>query len=150
MNSDGTLQVPAGYSEVGWYRKSPTPGEIGPSVIVGHLDGPQGAAVFWRLHELIPGDSLEIVRADGNTARFEVDKVAQFSQDAFPTEEVYGDIYHSGIRLITCGGTFDRQAKRYSHNTVVYGKLAPVDTPVSVPLKEYLIKNQDQVSIVEL
>lgn len=123
MNDDGTMQVPAGYSEVGWYQHSPTPGEIGPSVAVGHLDGPHGPAVFWRLHELVPGDMVEIHRIDGSVARFTITATAQFSQDNFPTNEVYGNINYAGLRLITCGGTFDRQAKRYSHNTVIYASL---------------------------
>lgn len=121
--ADGSLEVPGRPDVVGWYNKAPTPGELGPAIVVGHVDRPGGTAVFWRLRELVPGDTFEIKRADGSVAKFKVDSVKQFRQDKFPTNEVYGNIDHAGIRLITCGGVFDRQTRNYSHNTVVYGSL---------------------------
>lgn len=123
QKTDGTMEVPGRYDVVGWYNKAPTPGELGPSIVVGHVDRPGGIAVFWRLRELLPGDMVEIERADGKTVKFKVDRVAQVPQDSFPTEEVYGNIDHAGIRLITCGGTFNRQTRQYTHNTVVYGSM---------------------------
>lgn len=122
-NADGTIAVPKDPEVPGWYKLGPTPGELGPSVIVGHVDTYKGPAVFWRLRELVPGDTVEITRADNTTAKFKVDAVKQFSQSDFPTKEVYGNIDHAGIRLITCGGVYDRHSDRYSHNTVVYGSL---------------------------
>jgi hypothetical protein len=49
--------------------------------------------------------------------------VEQYPKDAFPTERVYGDIDHAGLRLITCGGAFDRAARSYRDNVVVYAGL---------------------------
>lgn len=121
--ADGTMQVPGRGDITGWYTLAPTPGELGPAIIVGHLDQPGGPAVFWRLRELVPGDVIEIDRADGKTVRFNVDKVEQFEQKNFPTQSVYGNIDHAGIRLITCGGTFDREVRQYTHNTVVFGSM---------------------------
>lgn len=121
--ADGTMQVPGKADITGWYTLAPTPGELGPAIIVGHVDRPGGPAVFWRLRELVPGDVIEIDRADGKTVRFNVDKVEQFEQRNFPTQAVYGNIDHAGIRLITCGGTFDREIRQYSHNTVVFGSM---------------------------
>ena len=129
--ADGTMEVPGRYDIVGWYDKAPTPGELGPAIVVGHVDRPGGIAVFWRLRELVPGDTFEIDRADGSTVKFKVNEVKQLPQDSFPTEEVYGNIDHAGIRLITCGGTFDRKIRQYSHNTVVYGSLIIEDKTVS-------------------
>lgn len=128
QKTDGTMEVPKQYNIVGWYNKAPTPGELGPSVVVGHVDRPGGIAVFWRLRELLPGDIFEIDRADGKTVQFKVDEVKQLPQDSFPTDEVYGNIDHAGIRLITCGGTFNRSIHRYSHNTVVYGSMVIENT----------------------
>jgi sortase (surface protein transpeptidase) len=121
--ADGTIEVPKGYEEVGWYNRGPTPGELGPAVVVGHVDRPGNTAVFWRLREMVPGDIFEIDRADGMTIKFRVDQIKQVPQDSFPTEEVYGNINYPGVRLITCGGTFNRSAHRYTHNTVVYGSM---------------------------
>jgi sortase (surface protein transpeptidase) len=122
-NQDNTLEVPSSAGIPGWYRLSPTPGELGPSIIVGHVDSPDGPAVFWRLRELSAGQIIEIKRADNTTVRFKVTRVHQFEQDNFPTDEVYGNIDHSGLRLITCGGTFSRLSGQYSHNTVVFASL---------------------------
>lgn len=120
---DGTIEVPSDPFKVGWYDRGPTPGELGPAVVVGHVDRPGGTAIFWRLREMVKGDTFLIERADGSTAKFKVTSVKQFSQSNFPTEDVYGNIDHAGIRLITCGGTFNRSTQKYSHNTVVYGQL---------------------------
>jgi hypothetical protein len=68
-------------------------------------------------------DIFEVQRVDGSTMKFKVDSVKQFSQSNFPTNEVYGNINYAGIRLITCGGTFNSQTHHYSDNTVVFGSL---------------------------
>lgn len=124
-NSDNTMEVPSRADVAGWYRFGPTPGELGPSIIVGHVDSPQGPGVFWRLRELKPGDLIEVSRKDGTIAKFKVDTVKEFSQDNFPTQEVYGNISHAGLRLITCSGSFNRITRSYTHNTVVYATLSP-------------------------
>lgn len=123
LNQDQTVEVPKGYTEVGWYKNGPTPGELGPAVILGHVDSVDGPAVFYRLGKLEAGDRVEVVREDGTTATFEVTELGRYPQDEFPTQLVYGDVPYAGIRLITCTGVFDRKTQRYSHNLVVYGKL---------------------------
>jgi sortase (surface protein transpeptidase) len=121
---DGTMQTPNVMEYItGWYKYSPTPGELGPAVIVGHVDSYKGPSVFWRLRELVPGDKLEVTREDGSVAKFKVNSLQQFDQQNFPTQSVYGDIEYAGLRLITCGGTFDKQAGRYTENTVVFASL---------------------------
>lgn len=122
-NPDETIEVPADYHKAGWYEYSPTPGELGPSIIVGHVDNVSGVAVFWRLRELSPGDIIKISRADGQTHTFRIDSVEQVPQTNFPTDKVYGNIDHAGLRLITCGGTFNNQTQHYDQNTVVYASL---------------------------
>jgi sortase (surface protein transpeptidase) len=124
-NKNGTMEVPKSYQKAGWYKYSPTPGEQGPAIIAGHVDSFKGPAVFWRLSQLTPGQVIEIKRADGQMVKFKVSKVKQYNQDNFATDEVYGDIDHPGLRLITCGGRFSLAKGNYSHNTVVYATLAP-------------------------
>lgn len=123
LQPNGAVALPPGFDIAGWYDKSPTPGELGPSIIVGHVDSYKGIAVFWRLRELLPGDKIIISRADGSEAAFRVTSLRQFSQKSFPTQEVYGNIDYAGIRLITCSGTFSETSQHYDHNMVVYGKL---------------------------
>jgi hypothetical protein len=126
LNPDGTVEVPSldtkeEANEAGWYDGSPTPGELGPAVILGHIDSARfGPAVFYDLAALLPGDRVDVTRADGTRVTFQVDSVARYPKDDFPSEAVYGDIDHAGLRLITCGGTFDKAAHSYTDNTVVY------------------------------
>lgn len=118
--ADGTLETPDAYDVAGWYKYSPTPGQIGPSVIVGHVDNYKGPAIFYRLKDLKAGDILEVTRANGSVVKFKVDGVQQFQQDNFPTAQVYGNIKYAGLRLITCGGQFNRSTGEYLANTVVF------------------------------
>ncbi|MDD7942881.1 sortase [Actinomycetospora lutea] len=112
----------------GWYRHSPTPGERGPAVLLGHVDSAHdGPAVFFNLGALRPGDTASVRRADGRDAVFRVTRVATVPKDRFPTDEVYGDTTGAELRLITCGGTFDRGAGSYTDNVVVDAVLIEVD-----------------------
>jgi hypothetical protein len=123
LKADGSLQVPSDPYMAGWYQGSPTPGEIGPAVIDGHVDQVGGIAIFWRLRDLKPGDIIEIDRSDDSTAKFQVTSLEQFTQDNFPTHKVYGNVNFAGIRLITCGGIFNAQTGHYSDNIVAFGAL---------------------------
>lgn len=123
LNQDQTIQVPKSYDEVGWYQYGPTPGELGPAVILGHVDSYEGPAVFFSIGQLEPGDTIEIERTDGTTATFEVTALERYEQSGFPTELVYGDLNFAGLRLITCSGTYNHGTLRYSHNLVVFAKL---------------------------
>lgn len=124
-NDDGTLATPDRYDIAGWYTLSPTPGEIGPAVIVGHVDNYLGPAVFFYLKDLQPGQSIYVNRTDGSRVRFTVDRVELVDQQSFPTQQVYGNIDYAGLRLITCGGDFDPLTGHYLSNTVVYATYAP-------------------------
>lgn len=123
LAQNGEVEVPNGYEEVGWYKHGPTPGELGPAVVLGHVDSVAGPAVFYSLGQLSLGDEIEIEREDGSIAVFEVTALERYAQDDFPTELVYGNIDHAGLRLVTCTGVFDRGVRRYSHNLVVYAAL---------------------------
>lgn len=107
----------------GWYDRSPVPGEVGPSILAGHVDSSTGPAVFFRLHELRMGDTVVVDRSDGRTATFVVDRVEQVAKSAFPTRRVYGATPRPELRLITCGGTFDAATGHYLANVVVYAHL---------------------------
>ncbi|GAA0507413.1 class F sortase [Saccharopolyspora subtropica] len=125
LNPDRTLQVPpvSQPMQAGWYAKGPTPGEPGPAVIAGHVDGRGQKGVFHRLHELQPGDAVDVQREDGSTARFAVQRVAQVPKKGFPGQQVYGATPDAQLRVITCGGSFDPQAHSYTDNVVVFAKL---------------------------
>lgn len=124
--ANGSLEVPSGaqYNDAAWYRHSPTPGALGPAVILGHVDSAaQGPSVFFRLGELQPGHRVTISRADGSVAVFVVDAVHRYAKADFPTQVVYSDIDHAGLRILTCGGAFDEAAGSYLDNVVVFAAL---------------------------
>ncbi|QSB06102.1 class F sortase [Natronoglycomyces albus] len=111
-------------SRAGWYEHSPSPGQLGPSIILGHVDSQEfGPAIFHDQHELAKGDEIRIEREDGITAVFEVDRTVQYSKNNFPKREIYGNLDHAGLRLITCGGSFDLDAGSYEDNVVTYATL---------------------------
>ncbi|POM26167.1 Sortase family protein [Actinomadura rubteroloni] len=124
-NPDRTVETPplSRAGEAGWYRLGPAPGSRGAAVIIGHVDSQRGPAVFYRLGELRPGDRFSVRRADGSTAVFRVDSVERVAKDRFPTERVYADPGYPAIRLITCGGRFDRGTGHYVDNVIAYGHL---------------------------
>ena len=122
LQSDGTVEVPPGPFPAGWYTGSPTPGELGPAVLVGHVHWNDRAGVFADLSSLTSGDEVIVRRADGGAAVFRVTRTKQFSKDAFPTARVYGDLDYAGLRLITCGGR-NLLTGRYEDNVVVFARL---------------------------
>ncbi|MGW5722604.1 class F sortase [Amycolatopsis sp. NPDC003865] len=125
VNADNTIQVPPVTTplQAGWYTYAPTPGEVGPAVVLGHVDGNHQKGIFYRLKELTAGDRVSIARKDGTTALFEVTKVHQVPKQEFEHEGVYDDTAGPELRLITCGGVFDRSAHNYVDNIVVYARL---------------------------
>jgi len=126
LDDDGALETPDGAEPVGWYTGSPTPGAVGPAVLAGHVDWAGEPGTFVGLRELLPGDEVEVQRADGSTAVFAVDRVTEHGKDEFPTEEVYGDTTSAQLRLITCGGAFDEDTGEYLDNVVVFASLVAV------------------------
>ena len=125
LNGNRAVQVPSVHTpmQAGWFTGAPTPGEAGPAVILGHVDGDNQAGIFFRLRELKPGDDVPVRRTDGRTARFVVTSVDVVPKDRFPTEQVYGNTAGSELRLITCGGSFDKAAHSYRDNVIVYAAL---------------------------
>jgi hypothetical protein len=120
LDATGALVPPSDDTLAGWYRQGPAPGEAGPAVLTGHVDGGAGPAVFFRLRNVAVGDPVLVERADGTTVRFTVTRVARYAKGAFPAAEVYGPTPDAQLRLITCGGVFDRAARSYTDNLVVY------------------------------
>jgi len=122
LKDDGTMEVPPRGFPAGWYTGAPTPGELGPAIIAGHVDW-NGPGVFYNLYKLKTGDQVTVTRKDGTRPVFRVTKVEQFPKDRFPTTLVYGNIEHAGLRLITCGGSFNRQTGHYEDNIVAFADL---------------------------
>jgi sortase (surface protein transpeptidase) len=129
LQDDGTLEVPPDAASVGWFTGGPMPGELGPAVIVGHVDWGGALGIFYDLRNLAPQDEITVTREDGSVAVFQVRTREQFPKDQFPTDAVYGNIDHAGLRLITCGGSFDRRARSYEDNIIVFADLVDSSSP---------------------
>jgi hypothetical protein len=123
VDAAGALAPPSDDTLAGWYRQGPAPGETGPAVLTGHVDGASGPAAFFGLRDAAAGDLVTVARGDGTTVRFTVTRVARYPKGSFPTAEVYAPTPGAELRLITCGGTFDRAARSYRDNVVVYARL---------------------------
>ncbi|NEM08258.1 class F sortase [Geodermatophilus normandii] len=117
--ADGTAEVPADFDRVGWFTGGGRPGARGPTVLLGHVDSTAGPAVFSDLRDLGPGDVVEVTVADGSVARYEVVGTERFPKDEFPTAAVFGATADDVLRLVTCTGAFDRDARSYVDNLVV-------------------------------
>lgn len=128
---DGTVEVPpvTEHDRAGWYRHSPTPGQTGPSVILGHVTvGRYGDGVFRELARLRRGERIEARLENGTTAEFAVDSVRTVAKADFPADEVYGNVNRPALRLITCGGP--RTGEEYRDNVIVFATLSSA-TPSS-------------------
>lgn len=130
LDENGEMEVPdvrkAKDSKAGWYKYSPTPGQLGPSVIIGHVDSEyKGPAVFYKLGDIKRGDTATVTRANGSKAKFVVTKVVEVEKATFPTSKIYGNTDDAELRLITCGGEFNSSTGHHLDNIVVYAKYRP-------------------------
>lgn len=125
------IEVPPVHTpeQAAWYRHGPTPGEQGPAVVVGHVDGDGRRGVFADLADTAAGDRITVTRRDGSLAVFTVTGTVQVSKNWFPTRDVYGDTAGAELRLITCGGALDATGRSYEDNVIVYATLTGRSTP---------------------
>ena len=133
---NGTLAVPEDALRAGWYSEGFAPGDPGPAVIVGHVDSYRGPGVFNRLKSLRKGDVIRVRRSDGSLVTFAVRQVREYPKRRFPTAQVYRGDGRPTLRLITCGGEFDRRTRSYRSNVVAFADLvtrAPTKAKLKAP-----------------
>ncbi|WUO39910.1 class F sortase [Streptomyces sp. NBC_00285] len=130
LASDGTVQVPpiSDHDQAGWYEHSPTPGQTGPSVILGHVTvGAYGDGVFHGLSRLRRGEKIVARLENGTETEFTVTSVRTVAKADFPTDDVYGNVSRPELRLITCGGPKDEDG--YLDNVIVFAALTSSTNP---------------------
>ncbi|MEU9996965.1 class F sortase [Streptomyces sp. NPDC050848] len=127
LDAEGWVDTPPAYETnlAGWFTGAVTPGEKGTAVVVGHVDTPDGRAVFYDLGALAKGHRVEIVRQDGRTAVFSVYGIEVVPKEGFPAERIYRATPYPELRVLTCGGGFSRQ-RGYDGNVVVSARLVEV------------------------
>ncbi|MEV5429691.1 class F sortase [Streptomyces sp. NPDC052701] len=106
---------------VGWYAGGAKPGAAGTALMVGHLDTRTRPAVFHGIGALRPGQRIRVMRDDAKVAEFTVDDVQVLTRDRFDAHRAYGPRRpgRAELRLVTCGGDFDRETRSYTANVIV-------------------------------
>jgi len=120
LQEDGAMETPD-FGLAGVYTEGPNPGAAGPAVVVAHVDSRSGPDVFYRLKDLRPGDQISIDREDGSSATWAVTSgPEQTDKDELPADRILNDTQAPVLRLITCGGIFDRSIGHYEDNITIY------------------------------
>ncbi|MEU4804702.1 class F sortase [Actinosynnema sp. NPDC023587] len=124
-NPDRSVEMPpiGTPMRAAWFRHSPVPGDTGPAVVLGHVDGAGQPGIFHRLREVVIGDHVLVEDGDGKSLEFTVYRTQQVAEASFPTDDVYAATPGPELRLITCGGVFDHGAGGHLDNTIVYARL---------------------------
>jgi len=128
LTAEGLMDVPQNFDEVAWYQLGPRPGEPGNAVINGHVDSAvQGAAVFWKLRTLVPGNEIIVTGDNGTTQRFVVTGIEKYDDANAPLTRIYGSADGAHLNLVTCDQTssFDRRLGSYLGSYVIYTDAAP-------------------------
>ena len=120
-------------SVAGWYRPGTAPRGLGPTVLVGHVDSDHGPAVFYRLSGVRLGEKVQVVRADGSTSTYTIEKITVVSKTDFPSQAVFARTRRATIRLITCTGPLRHRHEQLwrlahrlgSHDSVLARPLLP-------------------------
>lgn len=129
LQADGAMEVPAyDANQAGWYTEGPRPGEVGPAVVAAHVDSKRGPDVFWRLRELDAGNTVTVTDRAGVDHSFVVERMERADKDALPYDRIWGNTRGPTLRLITCGGPYDRSRGGYQQNLIVYARPAPTPT----------------------
>jgi len=135
LQPNSELQVPSDTRVAGYWAQGPRPGDLGTSVIDGHVDSFNGPGVFIRLRELHPGAEIRVTRRDGTAASFVLDAIREYPKNKFPDALVYGHSDTAQLHLITCGGVFNHSTGHYLDNVVAFAHLrqgapsAPAPSP---------------------
>ena len=125
LNPDGTVQVPNVKTpgQVGWYKYDARPGDVGAAVLLAHVDGGGVLGAFHSIGTLALGAEIDVARADGSTVKFSVTKVQTILKSAFPSDAVYQPTPDAELRLVTCGGAFNKATGNYVSSVIAYAKL---------------------------
>ncbi len=125
LTPNGSMGVPSEPDRVVWYKYGPLPGELGNSVIAGHVDWYTGPAIFYDVAKLNPGDEIIITTVQDAEIIFRVKEKKIYRYNDFPINDVFGSVNLSKLNLITCTGIFDTNQRNYSHRLVIFSEKQP-------------------------
>lgn len=119
LEDDGQLEVPD-ESEIGWYRYGSSPGRAGATVLAAHVTWNGSIGPFFKLGELEPGARVDVLLEDDTLRTYEVVERTMYDKDSLPRERIWRTTGDESLVLITCGGSFNPEIRRYRQNIVVY------------------------------
>ncbi len=119
LEPDGQLEIPD-ETEVGWYRYGASPGRPGATVLAAHVTWNDTIGPFYRLGSLGPGSRVEVTLDDGAVRVYEVVERTMYRKTELPRDRIWRTSGDETLVLITCGGDFNPEIRRYRDNIVVY------------------------------
>lgn len=128
IEENGELEVPD-ETEVGWYQYGSAPGLPGSTVLAAHVSWNRKIGPFHQLGILEPGAEVEVVADDGSTRTYEVIERAVYDKDELPRDRIWRTTGDETLVLITCGGDYNPNIRRYRQNIVIYA--VPVSAEAS-------------------
>ena len=130
LDKNGAIETPPlnqpqtlGYYTSGGAPCQPGPQQI-PFALIGHIDGQGRQGVLFNLKNLKPGDTVTIGLDNGRSCTYRISKLAEYRKDQFPTDDVWGPVADSEIRVVSCGGPYIGPPSYYRDNLVGMGTLA--------------------------
>jgi LPXTG-site transpeptidase (sortase) family protein len=122
IDSHNQMEAPDKPFDVAWYPFTARPGAGGNAVFAGHKDfAGVGPAVFWKLGQLSPGDTIQVTGANQAQLQYQVTETWDYTLSNIPMASVLAQGGGDQITLITCAGSYSRAAG-YDHRLVVRAK----------------------------
>ena len=119
LEDDGAMEIPD-ETEIGWYRYGGAPGGPGATVLAAHITWNRTLGPFYQLGRAEPGERVEVVLDDGSTRVYEIVERTVFDKDALPRWRIWRNTGPESLVLITCGGSYNPEIRRYRQNIVVF------------------------------
>ncbi|WEO78049.1 sortase [Cryobacterium sp. SO2] len=127
LADDGALALPANPAVAAWYRYGPGPGSAaGATVVAAHVDSlVYDLGPFARLADAPAGTEIVVHTSDGSAHRYTIASINTVEKQAVPWAGVFDRAGEPRLTLVTCGGEFDYEARRYLSNVIVTAVPAP-------------------------
>lgn len=119
LEPDGQMEIPD-ETEIGWYQYGATAGQPGATVLAAHVSWNRTSGPFAQLGRVEPGEQVEVTLDDGSVRRYEVTERAVYGKLELPRERLWRTTGDETLVLITCGGDYNPDIRRYRENIVVY------------------------------
>ncbi len=126
--TDGVMDLPKDPNTVGWWSSGAAPGSpVGTVLMAAHLDSKElGKGMMANLKNTPVGSSITITGDPGQApVKYRVDARRNYPKSTLPFAKLLVQGENPRLVLVTCGGTYNRDAGGYSDNVVV------IATPVS-------------------